>query len=245
MSRSSALSGVAVRPAEAGDAGLRGGDDVLGGEAELAEQRLVVGARRRSARWTRSRPASPTQRYHGMRDARPRPRPAPSPRAAAPSRGRPASCSSNHSRHGIDTTRVAMPSASQQLAGLDGDLHLRAGADQDHLRRRRRTRRRARSRPGDALGARCPSQDGDVLPGQRQALPGRVGASPGSPSRRTRSRSRRRGARSRGPGSRAARPGARSAGGSGRPRRGRWSRGSTRRSTGAFISAASRTAPRM
>ena len=45
---------------------------------------------------------------------RPRPRPGRAPSGAARCRGRPASCASNHSTHGIDTTRVAMPSACER-----------------------------------------------------------------------------------------------------------------------------------
>ena len=95
---------------------------------------------------------------------------------------------------------------------------------------------------GDALGAGA-LEHRDALAGQDE--PDRTAAvrrAPGSPATRTRSRWRRRGAPPTGPGSPAARPGARSAGGSGRPRRARSSRASTRRSVSMFISAASRTA---
>ena len=225
-----ALGGSALR---VGDALLGGQRHGLGGDAELAVERGVVGrgavvleARRCGRRRRRGRaspcatPASTLTRaltigrQHGVAVGL-----------------RPAA--SNHSRHGIETTRAWMPFVGQDARGPRRRAAPRSRCRSGSRRARRPRRRAARSRRGrrssvvgEAVGA---AREGrDVLPGQRQA--GRVGrCARGSPARRRRSRWRRPGGRRRGPGSRAARRGARPAGGSGRPRRGRSSRGSRRR----------------
>ena len=71
-------------------------------------------------------PALPAERGAGLdRDAR-RDR-----RAAAPRRGRPASCWSKSSQHGIETTRTPMPSACSVVAGRQRVVHLGAGRHDD------------------------------------------------------------------------------------------------------------------
>ena len=199
----------------------------------FAEERLVVGRRaevlerRRSGRWSRRGRASPwampaSTLTRALTDGRQH-------RVAVGLRP------ARRTTRGTASTRRGprMPFSASWSRACDGELHLGAGADQDHV-------------GGAALGVeqdvaaaatpvgggRTPSLAArvrrHVLPGQ---APGRRGCrcSPGSPSRPRRSRWRPPGGRRPGPGSRAGRRGARPAGGSGRPRRGRSSRGSRRR----------------
>ena len=211
----------------------------LGGDAELLGTGSCSRPMHRSARSTRC--GRRRRRCRASVSARPASTETRAVTAAGSTDSRyAASCSSNHSRHGADTTRALTPSAGERLAGLDGELHLGAGRDEDHVgravrrlgehvgalgdvRRPRRTchrmpRRRHARTPGCSAGsARC-------RPGRRGGA--RISAT------RTRSRWRRRGARRRSPGWRAASRAARSAGGSGRLRRARRSRASRRRSTG-------------
>ena len=140
-------------------------------------------------------------------------------------------------RHGDDAGGDAL--GLQRLAGLDGELHLGSGGDQDDVGvcrpgrlgqdvgalgdpgRKRRCRRRPRRRRGRTPG--CSGGSGRCRPGPR--------GSPGWSSTRCRPRWRRPGGPRPGPGWRAGWRAAPPAGGSGRLRPGRRSRASRRRST--------------
>ena len=139
--------GGAASPRGRGDRLVRGRDDGLGGEAELAVERLGVGrgavVLERDATGRRRRRACATTAR-----CRPRPRPGRAPTAGSTDSRYAASCSSNHSRHGTETTRVAMPGGLERLARRDGELHLGAGADEDHVGRAGRSPRAARRRRG-------------------------------------------------------------------------------------------------
>ena len=55
------------------------------------------------------------------------------PRAAAPTSRYASSCSAKSSHDGIDTTRVATPSAASRRGRLDAHVHLAAGADEHEV----------------------------------------------------------------------------------------------------------------
>ena len=80
------------------------------------------------------RPASPTTSRQPCADAGLDADPGRDRRREHRRRGRPRSWASNHSRQGIDTTRAATPPAASRSRAADGELDLRAGADQDHVR---------------------------------------------------------------------------------------------------------------
>ena len=216
----------------AGDAWPPAGDHAVGGEAELLEQHLVVGALAPKCSRLTIAPASPTS------SRQPCATPASTlTRAltAGGSTGRGRRGPARRTTRGTASTRrgSATPSASSALAGRDGELHLGAGGDEDHVaasaaRRPRPGRSRPGRRPRRRRAVLAAVEGRHVLPGQAQ--PGRpVGVLQDRAPRRPRSRSRRPGGPRPGRGSPAARPGARPAGGSGRPRRGRSSRASRRR----------------
>ena len=134
----------------------RRGDDVVGGEAELPEQGLVVAAAPKRSIATCSTPSS-VSRCPASR-CRLRPTPAPAPRRATPTRGRrrPARLDARHRDH---ARRHAV--GLKRRARLDGDLPLGAGGEQDDAGRaagclgQHRGRRPSWARPSPSRSAGC------------------------------------------------------------------------------------------
>ena len=147
-----------------------------------------------------------------------------------------ASCSANSSQHGIETTRArdVRPSRARSRAASATEtsepvaMRIDVAAVREHVR--------AALGAGRARGG-SPSAD----PGATARGPSARASLRSRSSSRPRSRCRRRGGTRAGSASRAAPSSARPAGGSGRPRPGRPSRASTRRSRACLLSAASRT----
>src|SRR5215207_11427329 len=155
------------RGRDAVEAGAGGGHDVLGGEAELAEQGLVVRAGAVVLDGDDlacvADPAVPRHRDPGLdRDARLDRR-----RQHRVAVGLVLSCEPVHARHRHDAGRDAV--ALEHLAGVDGVLQLRAGADQDELRLAVRGVLQDVAAAGHTLGGGA-LEYGDVLPGQGDAL---------------------------------------------------------------------------
>ena len=152
-----------------------------GGEAELAEQGL---GRREAPKCSMEtiRPASPANWCHGSA------MPASTETRAVTDGGSTdsryaLSCSSNHSTHGIDTTRVAMPSASSASRASTASCTSEPVADEDDLRRPGRRLGQDVRRPWRRPRATSPSSVGTFC--RVSASPnGPVACARGSPARR-------------------------------------------------------------